>query len=154
MVEFTGIYQSFAGMQPGLITELSEHSMLDLSIGRIDWFLILLTEVGAILNCAVNLYFANLCLRSVFPNVKPIYIKIFNAVVLYFLDVFVMVDLNAKKRFFCGVMSNISIAIKLFTIFIFLMIAFYNSFKKNKNQALLINEKLIKNRGARLWIIF
>ena len=112
MVEFTGIYQSFAGMQPGLITELSEHSMLDLSIGRIDWFLILLTEVGAILNCAVNLYFANLCLRSVFPNVKPIYIKIFNAVVLYFLDVFVMVDLNAKKRFFCGVMSNISIAIK------------------------------------------
>lgn len=136
MIEFTGIYQKFAGIEPGLITELSEHSLLDLSIGRVDWFLILLTEVGAILYCAVNLYFANLCLRSVFPSAKPMVLKIFNAIVLYVLDIFVLVDVNAKINFFCRVMSNVNLFVQAFTIASLLLIALKNSFNAKKNNGL------------------
>ena len=136
MIEFTGIYQKFAGIEPGLITELSEHSLLDLSIGRVDWFLILLTEVGAILYCAVNLYFANLCLRSVFPSAKPMGLKIFNAIVLYVLDIFVLVDINAKIKFFCRIMSNVNLFVQAFTIASLLLIALKNSFDAKKNGGL------------------
>lgn len=133
MIEFTGIYQKFAGIEPGLITELSEHSLLDLSIGRVDWFLILLTEIGAILNCAVNLYFANLCLRSIFPNAKPMILKVINAVILYLLDIFLLVDINAKLKFFCGIMSNINLGVQAFTLISLLIIAWSNSMKQKNS---------------------
>lgn len=133
MIEFTGIYQKFAGIEPGLITELSEHSLLDLSIGRVDWFLILLTEIGAILNCAVNLYFANLCLRSIFPNAKPMILKVINAVILYLLDIFLLVDINAKLKFFCGIMSNINLGVQAFTLVSLLIIAWSNSMKQKNS---------------------
>lgn len=148
MIEFTGIYQKFAGIEPGLITELSEHSLLDLSIGRVDWFLILLTEIGAILNCAVNLYFANLCLRSIFPNAKPMILKVLNAVILYLLDIFLLVDINAKLKFFCGIMSNINLGVQAFTLVSLLIIAWSNSMKqKNSFDKLenLPNEEPTKN---------
>lgn len=111
VVVFVGIYGGVAPLEPGLISVISEQSLLDLSLGRIDWFLILFTEIGAILACSINLYFAGFCLHVAFPKIKPIYLKFFNAIVLYVLDVFLLVDLNIKIKFFCGVMSYATLAV-------------------------------------------
>lgn len=120
VIVFTGIYDKTAAMAPGLISVISEQSLLDISIGRIDWFLILFTEMGAILTCSVHLYFANLCLHAMFPNAKSFYLKFINIAAVYILDIFILVDLNEKIRFFCGVMSDVSIAIQIFTIVVLL----------------------------------
>lgn len=150
VVVFIGIYDKTAPIVPGLISGISEQSLLDLSIGRIDWFLILFTEMGAILTCAVNLYFANLCLHSAFPKVKPIYLKIFNTFTLYFLDIFILVDLNAKIRFFCGFMCYVTNVVSVFTMVVLFGIVFHklaNGQGKINHQNVQNSILEIKNQG-------
>lgn len=129
VVVFVGIYDKTAPLAPGLISVISEQSLLDLSLGRVDWFLILFTEMGAILACSVNLYFANLCLHVALPKAKPIYLKLFNAIVLYVLDIFLLVDLNKKIDFFCGIMSNVTILVIAVTMLILFILALSGKFK-------------------------
>lgn len=154
VVVFVGIYDKVAPIEPGLISVISEQSLLDLSLGRIDWFLILFTEIGAILACSTNLYFANLCLHVSLPKIRPIYVKIFNALVLYVLDVFVLVDLNEKIHFFCGVMSDISIVIIAVTCLFLLLLMFCGRFRNGKGEGIVEthyskNKELQKARGSR-----
>ena len=139
---FTGIYGITAPSAPGLISVISEQSLLDMSIGRIDWFLILFTEMGAVLTCSVYLYFANLCLHSIFPKANAFHLKFFNIAVLYTLDIFVLVDLNAKIKFFCGFMSDVTMVVCLFTMIVLLIIAFHNLCKDKIFGKQLIDESL------------
>ena len=139
VVVFTGIYGVAAPTAPGLISVISEQSLLDMSIGRVDWFLILLTEMGAILTCSVYLYFANLSLQSIFPKIGPFYLKFINISVLYVLDIFILVDLNAKIHFFCQVMSDISIVIQSFTLVYLFMIALFSR-KNTSGQCIMQSE--------------
>lgn len=139
VVVFVGIYDKTAPLAPGLISVISEQSLLDLSLGRVDWFLILFTEMGAILACSVNLYFANFCMHIAFPKAKSIYLKFFNAIVLYVLDIFLLVDLNKKIDFFCGIMSNVTILVIAVTFLILLIIAISGKYK-NKQENLKLNK--------------
>ena len=143
VVIFIGIYDKVAPIAPGLISVISEQSLLDLSIGRLDWFLILLAEMGAILTCGLNLYFANLCLQSAFPKAKAFYLKIFNIIVLYILDIFILVDLNAKIKFFCNFMCYVTNVVSVLTIVMLFGIIIYNSVnKKHEKNKIILNEKL------------
>lgn len=63
-------------------------------------------------------------------------LKIFNAIVLYVLDIFVLVDINAKINFFCRIMSNVNLFVQAFTIASLLLIALKNSFNAKKNNGL------------------
>lgn len=145
VVVFVGIYDKTAPLAPGLISVISEQSLLDLSLGRVDWFLILFTEMGAILACSVNLYFANFCMHIAFPKAKPIYLKFFNAVVLYVLDVFLLVDLNKKINFFCGIMSSVTILVIAVTFLILFIIAISGKYK-NKQENLNKADNLSKTK--------
>ncbi|MBR3884889.1 MAG: GerAB/ArcD/ProY family transporter [Clostridia bacterium] len=143
VVIFIGIYDKVAPIAPGLISVISEQSLLDLSIGRLDWFLILFAEMGAILTCGLNLYFANLCLHSAFPKAKAFYLKIFNIIVLYILDIFILVDLNAKIKFFCNFMCYVTNVVSVLTIVMLFGIIIYNSVnKKHEKNKIILNEKL------------
>ena len=151
VVVFIGIYDKTAPIVPGLISGISEQSLLDLSIGRIDWFLILFTEIGAIFTCALNLYFANLCLSSAFPKAKPFYLKLFNIAVLYYLDIFVLVDLNAKIKFFCGFMCYVTNVVTVLTMLVLFGIALFKSFRKNnKNFSQKLEKNLKKNKARQI----
>lgn len=147
VIVFTGMYGVVASTAPGLISVISEQSLLDMSIGRLDWFLILFTEMGAILTCSIYLYFANLCLHSIFPKANAFYLKFFNIAVLYILDIFILVDLNAKLRFFCGFMCDVSIIVGAFTMLVLLGLAIFN----NKNNAKNLDDNNLnfgKKRGG------
>lgn len=141
VVVFIGIYDKVAPMSPGLISVISEQSLLDLSIGRVDWFLILFTEMGAVLTCALNLYFANLCIHSAFSKVRSFYLKIFNIIILYILDIFVLVDLNKKINFFCDFMCYVTNVVTVVTMVFLFGIIVYNSVNNSKNN---INKSLAK----------
>lgn len=150
VVVFIGIYDKVAPLAPGLISVISEQSLLDLSIGRVDWFLILFTEMGAILACAVNLYFANLCLHSAFPKARPIYLKVFNVAILYVLDIFLLVDLNAKIRFFCGFMCYVTNVVSVFTLLVLFGIILFKSIKKDdKNIGINTKKTALKGFNSR-----
>ena len=150
VIIFIGIYDKVAPIAPGLISVISEQSLLDLSIGRLDWFLILFAEIGAILTCGLNLYFANLCLQSAFPKAKAFYLKIFNIVVLYVLDIFILVDLNAKIKFFCNFMCYVTNVVSVLTIIMLMGIIIYNSVnKKYEKNKIIINDKLPKKSTSK-----
>ena len=149
VVVFVGIYDKTASIVPGLISTISEQSLLELSIGRLDWFLILFVEMGAILSCGLNLYFANLCAHSALPKIRPFYIKIFNAIVLYVLDIFLLVDLNAKIKFFCEFMCYITNVVSVLTLVILFGIAIYKSVyddRKPLNNSIIYENNSQKNK--------
>ncbi|MBP3581433.1 MAG: GerAB/ArcD/ProY family transporter, partial [Clostridia bacterium] len=66
-VELNGIYGDYTAMKPSLITTITEQSMLGVGIGRVDWFLILITEIGTILSCGTCIFFSKQCLGYIFP---------------------------------------------------------------------------------------
>lgn len=117
-VEFYGIYQNYTAMKPSLISVLSEQSMLGVNIGRIDWFFILFTEIGTILSAGACLYFAKKCLSFVFPKIKEHWILLFLTVVVYFVDIFYLVDVHTQKQLFMEFMPFVSLAIKLISMVI------------------------------------
>lgn len=131
-VEFNGIYESYTPLQPGLISVLSEHSMLGINVGRVDWFLILLTEIGAILSCSLSIYFANACAKSAFPKLNPLFIELVIIAMFYVMDIFVFVDLKAKQTFFLGSASVFSLVLKIFTVLLLLCLALKQYIGKNK----------------------
>ncbi len=143
VVEFNGIYKAYAPVQAGLISVLSEHSMLGINIGRVDWFLILLTEIGAILGCGVSLYFATKCASTAFTKIKPIYLELVIAGIIYYFDIFVLVDIEAKKEFFLNFASSYSAIIKIVStvILLFVFIKDYSDKKKENSKRLLKSDQ-------------
>ena len=137
VIEFYGMYSSYASVQPGLIGVLSSQALLGLNIGRVDWFLILFAELGAILTCAVYLYYSNLCAETAFSRAKPTILKVVVILLLYVVDVFYFVDMSAKINFFHGDISWISAALQGLIILVLLFIGLVNyRHKNNKNDLL------------------
>ncbi len=133
LIEFEGIYLNYAGMQPNLISMISEQTMLGLDIGRVDWFLILITEVGAILSCGVCLHFAKNCISIVIPKVKSNYILFALVAALYLLDVIYLVDLNAKKTLFLSFGAILALGVKLGSFFVLIILSIKWKIKKRKS---------------------
>ena len=137
VIEFYGMYSSYASVQPGLIGVLSSQALLGLNIGRVDWFLILFAELGAILTCAVYLYYSNLCAETAFSRAKPTILKVVVILLLYVVDVFYFVDMSAKINFFHGDISWISAVLQGLIILVLLFVGLVNyRHKNNKNDLL------------------
>lgn len=130
VITFTGVYGEYSALQPGLISTITEQSMLGLNIGRIDWFLILIAEIATILSSSVCIYFANKTMCSVFPKIKPLYIAIFIAVAFYVLNVFVLVDKLVVREFFFGSGGVLSLILKVISVLSLFFIAIKDCHKK------------------------
>jgi len=123
IITYFGVYGDYSALQAGLVSSITEQSMLGLNIGRVDWFLILIAEFGTILSCSVCIYFANKTLGAAFPKIKPLYLTIAIAIAFYITNVFVLVDKFIVKDFFFGTGGWLSIILKLFTTFALLLIS-------------------------------
>ena len=146
VVCFNGIYLNHTALQSGLIAEITEQSMLGMNIGRIDWFLILITEIGVVLSCGAMFYFAVSSARKTMPKVKAIWIEILIALVVYYFDIFYFVDMHAKRNFFYGFVSYFSISLKIVGISLLFLTAVAWFFKIRK-KSLKNNQKM----GANTW---
>ena len=47
-ISFFGVYRDYTALQPGIISSITEQSMLGMNIGRVDWFLILFAEIPSL----------------------------------------------------------------------------------------------------------
>lgn len=133
VIEFNGIYFNFSNLQPSLISIISEQSLLGVDIGRIDWFLILISEVGAAIGSALCLCMAKHSISQTFKKVSPNLLLFIMIVCIYFLDVFYLTDLNTKKEFFVEIMSKYAIFIKVvFLTLLLIKVIMLNA--KNKGE--------------------
>lgn len=142
-VEFGGIYESYSALKPSLITTITEQSLLDLNIGRIDWFLILFTQFGTILSIGVFVYFAKKCLQFVFPKVKGSILLLIVIIMLYIFNAFVLVDNFTRENLFMGIWADIAGVIKWMS-FIFMVIVCL--FIKNKSKTKLTRNIRVKKK--------
>ena len=133
-VELNGIYGDYTAMKPSLITTITEQSMLGVGIGRVDWFLILITEIGTILSCGTCIFFSKQCLGYIFPKCKDSYLLVAISVALYLVDVFYLVDTHLRESVFSGYMSIISAATKWisFALIVAVCVVFKIKAKKSK----------------------
>ena len=131
-VELNGIYGVYTAMKPSLITTITEQSMLGVGIGRVDWFLILITEIGTILTCGTCIFFSKQCLGYVFPKVKDIYLLIVISVALYFIDVFYLIDTHLRESVFTGYMSVVSASTKWASFILIVIVCLFMFIKSKK----------------------
>lgn len=135
VLEFNGIYLNYAANQPSLISTISEQSILGVDIGRVDWFLILITEIGSILCCGLCMHFAKNCLSAVAPKVKSNYFLLGIMALLYVADVTVLVDTNIKQELFLNFAGVFAIVVKTISFLLLMSVSlaiWCNEKKRNK----------------------
>lgn len=135
-IEFYGIYNLYAPLQPSLVSVLSEQSMLGVNIGRIDWFLILMTEIGTILGSAVCFYFSKESLSLTLKKPKPFWVLFAICVVLYVVDSFFLVDIHSKEVVFLDYICYFTFAMKILTVLLMAVFAIKRTPKKQKSNAI------------------
>ncbi len=133
-VELNGIYGDYTSMKPALITTITEQSMLGVNIGRVDWFLILFTEIGTILTCGLCLYFAKQCFKFIVPKASDTILLFGLILLLYVLDVFYLVDMHTRIRVFTGYMSYVSAATKWGSFMLMFLFCLCSKNKGKKQQ--------------------
>ena len=143
VVELIGQCGEYAAVEPGMISVISEPAILGLNLGRFDWFLILFSEIGAVLSCSVYIFFSKKALCDALPKVKPIFIEIILAIIMYYFDVFYFSDINAKIQFYFHFMNYFSIAFELIVILFFVIWLNYKKIYKNQKikKGKLLSEK-------------
>lgn len=144
-VELNGIYGVYTSMKPSLISTITEQSMLGVNIGRVDWFLILFTEIGTILSCGVCIFFAKKCLSYVFPKIKENYLLIAIMVALYLINIFFILDTFMRELVFTGVIGYLSAGTKWITFI--LMVLWCLKFNKKSEKNNLKNHQKTKEVG-------
>lgn len=142
-IEFYGIYGAYASLQPSLVSVISEQSMLGVNIGRIDWFLILFSQIGTILGSATCFFFAKTCLAEVFKKVNPLLILGSLIAVLYVFDAFVLVDIHIKEVIFFDYICYFTAAMNILIILVLIVFAL----KKEKNDGVQSNANKALEKG-------
>lgn len=123
VIEFYGMFGDYSTVQSGLVSVLSSQALLGLNVGRVDWFLILFVEMGAILTCSVYLYYSNECLKTAFHKARPFSLSLIIISILYLADVFYFKDMSVKISFFQGLFSWVSFATQIVLLISLLIFA-------------------------------
>lgn len=143
VVEFYGMFGEYSVVQSGLVSVLSSQALLGLNIGRIDWFLILFVEMGAILTCSVYLFYSNECLKFALPKVQEFTLSLIVIAILYLADVFYFKDMSVKISFFQGWASWICFGLQILILISLLIASWVQKEKIQPNE----NKKLKKGLG-------
>lgn len=86
-IVFYGLYENLAPNQGSLISSISQFSLLDLDIGRVDWVLVLMFEIATFISSATFVYMSAKCLKDIFGINKITYILIPLALIMYGIDI-------------------------------------------------------------------
>ena len=133
-VEFFGIFQKYTPIQSSLISLLSDQSLLGIDIGRLDWFCILIAEIGAVLSCALCVNLANRSINIAMPKLKPYWSLLFLIISIYIADIFFLVDMNAKKLFFIGFTGTYAIVAKILIFALLILVCWHYHSKTQKKK--------------------
>ena len=100
---FYGLYENLAPEQTNFISAISQFSLLNLDIGRIDWFLVLFFEMATFLSSGVYIYSAGRCFCELFNIENEKIVCIVITAIIYFVDITVFKSIGqgaSKLTFF------------------------------------------------------
>lgn len=86
---YYGLYDVLAPEQTNAISSISQFALLNLDIGRVDWFLVLFFELSTFISSGLYVFGASKCLCEVFEIKKQKIVTIVLPIIIYSLDIFV-----------------------------------------------------------------
>lgn len=132
-VSFYGLYTVTAGSQASLLSSISAFSLLSLDIGRIDWFLVLLSQIASVISCATYTYCAADCIYQI-TNKRNFKICVIIAVaILYLTDNFLFGNIDQGIVFYSKYTGIVSLVLQTVVPLICLISALIIK-AKNKEQ--------------------
>ena len=151
-LEFGGLYGDYVVMKPSLLSTITEQSLLDLNIGRVDWFLILFAEIGSVLSCGVCVYFSKKCMEFALPKVKKTFLLVVICVALYLINVFYLVDTHTRILLFMKHIPYVSAVTKWipFIIIIVICLAMKKRTENSPENQLKNSQKMAQKTGRKV----
>ena len=97
---FYGLYTVSSGIRTSLLSSISAFSLLTLDVGRIDWFLVLLSQISSVISCATYIYCASDCIYQITSKRNFGLCVVFSMIILYLADLFLFKNIDQGLVFF------------------------------------------------------
>ena len=81
-----GLYTVTASSQSSLLSSISAFSLLNLDIGRVDWFLVLLSQIASVISCSTYIYCVAECLYQLTHKKNYGLCVVISLIILYIAD--------------------------------------------------------------------
>lgn len=120
-VVFYGLYEHLSASQNSLISAISQFSLLNLEIGRIDWFLVLFFQTGTVIASGLYLYLASGCIKEVLGIKDKKYIVLVLVVLIYLADIFIFKNVRDGVSIIASISKYFAISMIVFMPIILLI---------------------------------
>ena len=104
-VTLWGLYTITTPTQASLLSSISAFSLLSLEIGRLDWFLVLLSQIASVISCSTYVYCAAECVYQLNSKRKFGGCVIATLIILYLADIILFKNLDKGILFFTKYLS-------------------------------------------------
>ena len=111
-IAFYGLYTITAATQTSLLSSISAFSMLNLDIGRIDWFLVLLSQIASVISCCTYISCAADCLFQLSRKKNYTVCVILCSIFLYASDLFFFKNIEQGIVFYTKYTGSICLIIQ------------------------------------------
>lgn len=111
-ITFYSLYTVLSGSQTSLLAAISSFSLLNLSIGRVDWFLVLLTQIASVLSLSTYIYCISDCLNNIFGQKHYAICSIVSVGVLYLTDFLLFSQTGASIHSYMHITGIVALIIQ------------------------------------------
>ena len=132
-ISLWGLYAVTASTQASLLSSISAFSLLNLDIGRVDWFLVLLSQIASVISCSTYIYCAADCVYQITNKKNYGMCVIFTLIILYLADIILFGNIDKGIVFYTRYTGLISLILQTSVPIICLISALIIK-RKNKPQ--------------------
>lgn len=107
-----GLYGITTSSQASLLSSISAFSLLSLEIGRLDWFLVLLSQIASVISCSTYIYCASECIYQIGNKKHFGACVIISTIILYLSDIIVFNNIDKGIALFTQNISFLSLILQ------------------------------------------
>lgn len=107
------LYGITTSSQASLLSSISAFSLLNLEIGRLDWFLVLFSQIASVVSCSTYIYCASECIYQLFGRKNFGICVIISTTLLYLADIIIFNNIDKGITFFTQKISIISFILQI-----------------------------------------
>lgn len=119
-----GLYNITTSSQASLLSSISAFSLLSLEIGRLDWFLVLFSQIASVISCSTYVYCASECIYQINNKKHFGWCIIFSTILLYLADIIIFRNIDKGITFFTQKISPLGFILQILIPILCLISAF------------------------------
>lgn len=132
-ISLYSLYTVLTPTQTSLLSSISAFALINLEIGRIDWFLVLISQIASIISCATYVYCTTDCINQLTGKKRYNLCLILTIIILYITDLSLFSNIDAGTQSFRTFTSYGAIILQTAVPLLCLIAAFICK-KRNKIQ--------------------